>query len=195
MSMSKKTDSTKLEQFVKSRVSANRYLHCVSVGKTAIFLNQRFKTDISDLDCYQAGLLHDVARNWSFEEMLLYCKKNSIHMEKEEIINPILLHAPVGADIVKKKGYESYELAIRWHTLGSKDMGKLGLIIYLADYLEPRRSFLSDKSRMKFNKMDSMEKICIKILENEAKHRESKKQSLAKSTEGLYNYLKEGGTF
>lgn len=195
MSMSKKTDSIKLEQYVKSRVTYNRYLHCVSVGKTAMFLNQRYNTDLSDIDCYQAGLLHDVARNWNFEELLLYCKKNNIVMEREEIVNPILLHAPVGASIVKKKGFESYESAIRWHTLGSKDMGKLGLILYLADYLEPRRSFLSDKARMKFNRMDSMESICIKILESEVKHRASKKQSLAKSTEGLYNYLKDGGTF
>jgi predicted HD superfamily hydrolase involved in NAD metabolism len=193
--MSKKTDFTKLEDFVKSRVSNNRFLHCVSVGKTAMFFNQRYNGSFSDDDCYKAGLLHDVARDLNFDEMLIYCNENHIHMENEEIVNPVLLHAPVGADIVKKKGYESYELAIRWHTLGSKDMGKLGLIIYLADYLEPRRSFLSDKDRMKFNKMDSMEEICINILKDEVKHRKNKNQSLAKSTEGLYNYLKEGGTF
>lgn len=193
--MSKKTDFTKLESFVNSKVSNSRFLHCISVGKTAMFINQRFNANLSDEDCYKAGLLHDVARNWTYEDMLLYCSKNNIHMEKEEIVNPVLLHAPVGADIVRKKGYESYELAIRWHTLGSKDMGKLGLIIYLADYLEPCRSFLSDKDRMKFNKMNSMEEICINILDNEVKHRKSKNQSLAKSTKGLYNYLKEGGTF
>jgi predicted HD superfamily hydrolase involved in NAD metabolism len=193
--MSKKTDFTTLEEFVSSRVSNNRFLHCVSVGKTAMFFNQRFNAGFRDEDCYRAGLLHDVARNWTFDQMLLYCNKNNIHMEKEEIVNPVLLHAPVGANIVKKKGYESYELAIRWHTLGSKDMGKLGLIIYLSDYLEPRRSFLSDKDRVKFNKMDSMEEICINILDNEVKHRNLKNQSLAKSTEGLYNFLKEGGTF
>ncbi len=194
--MSKKQNFTKLEKYVKSKVSSSRFSHCVSVGNTAMFFNQKFKSGFSDEECYEAGLLHDIAKNWQFEDMLIYCKNNNIRMEKEEIENPVLLHAPVGSGLVREMGYsEDCQLAVRWHTLGSVDMGRLGLIIYLSDYLEPLRPYLSDEDRMAFNKLDSLEDICIKVIDNEIKHRKSNNQTLANTTEALYNYIKDGGTF
>lgn len=194
--MLKNKDYTKIESYVKKNVSTSRFLHCQSVGMTAMFFNQRFNVGLNDSDCYEVGLLHDVARNWNFEKMLLYCKEYNVHMEMEEISNPVLLHAPVAASLIKAKNFnEDFQKAVRWHTLGSKDMGKLGLLLYLSDYLEPRRTFLSDIERMNFNKMDSLEQICIRIINREIKHRKSKKQVLARATQELYDFLKEGGTF
>lgn len=194
--MLKNMDYTKIEAYVKKNVSTSRFLHCQSVGMTVMFYNQRFNVGLKDSDCYVVGLLHDVARNWNFEKMLLYCKEYNITMEKEEISNPILLHAPVAASIVKRKNFnKDFQKAIRWHSLGSVKMGKLGLLLYISDYLEPRRPFLSDIERMNFNKMDSLEQICLRILKRELKHRKSKEQVLAKETKELYNFLKTGGTF
>lgn len=184
-----------LEKAVKKQVTPSRYEHCLSVAQTAVFLNERFNAGFNAIDCYKSGLLHDVARNWKNEDLLIYCGKKQIKIEEEELENPVLLHAPVGADIVSEMGYPQYDTAIRWHSLGSVDMGRLGLIIYLADYLEPRRSFLTDEDRLVYNKMDSLEIVCLTVLTNIEKHMKKKNQSFAKVTIKLYDYLKEGGTF
>lgn len=184
-----------IENYVKSKVSPSRFEHCISVAETAVFFNNKFNSGFISTDCYKCGLLHDVARNWTYEDLLLYCGSKRIKIEKEELENPVLLHAPVGASIASSLGYESYETAIRWHTLGSVEMGRLGLIIYLSDYLEPKRSFLTDKDRLVYNRMESLEVICLKILKNIKKHMKKKNQQFASSTTELYEYLQNGGTF
>ncbi len=193
--MSNSMSCTEVEQYVKSKVKPKRFLHCVSVAETAVYLNSRFTVGLDKDDCYKCGMFHDVARNWEAGDLLLYTKEHSIQLEKEEVHHPLLLHAPVGANIVKELGFESYEKAIRWHTLGSKDMGKLGLIIYLADYLEPRRGFLTDSQRVAYNKMESLEIICLNVLKQMKHHFKDNAFSFATSTQTLYDYLKEGGTF
>lgn len=193
--MSNNMSCTEVERYVKSKVKPKRFLHCVSVAQTAVYLNSRFNTGLDKDDCYKCGLLHDIARNWQAGDLLLYTKEHSITLEKEEVHHPVLLHAPVGASIVKHMGFEEYETAIRWHTLGNKDMGKLGAIIYLADYLEPRRGFLTDEQRVSYIKMESLEVICLNVLKQMKHHFKDNALSFAKSTQGLYDYLKEGGTF
>ncbi|MDC7243840.1 MAG: bis(5'-nucleosyl)-tetraphosphatase (symmetrical) YqeK, partial [Sphaerochaetaceae bacterium] len=168
--MSNPMSCTEVDKFVQKEVKPKRYLHSVSVAETAVYLNSRFSCGLEKDDCYNCGLLHDIARNWEAGDLLLYTKKHSISLEKEEVHHPQLLHAPVGASIVKDLGFESYEDAIRWHTLGSKNMGKLGLIIYLADYLEPRRSYLTDSQRVSYIKMESLEIICLNVLKQMKHH-------------------------
>jgi predicted HD superfamily hydrolase involved in NAD metabolism len=193
--MLKAMNCTEVEQFVKGQVKPKRFLHCISVAETAVYLNSRFNVGLERDDCYKCGLLHDLARNWESGDLLLYTKEHQIALEKEEVYHPFLLHAPVGASLVKSMGYEQYETAIRWHTLGSKDMGRLGLVIYLADYLEPRRAFLTDSQRVSYNKMESLELICLNVLKQMKHHFKDNALSFATSTKTLYDYLKDGGTF
>lgn len=193
--MSNLMSCTEVDKFVKNEVKARRYLHSVSVAETAVYLNSRFSCGLEKDDCYKCGLLHDIARNWEAGDLLLYTKKHNIKLEKEEVYHPQLLHAPVGASLVKEMGFVEYADAIRWHTLGNKDMGKLGLVLYLADYLEPRRSFLTDAQRVSYNKMESLEIICLNVLKQMKHHFKDNAFSFATATKGLYDYLKEGGTF
>ncbi len=193
--MSNLMSCIELENFVKDNVNTKRYLHSVSVAETAVYLNSRFNCDLDKDDCYKCGLLHDIARNWEARDLLLYTKEHSISLEKEEVHHPQLLHAPVGAHIVKSMGFENYETAIRWHTLGNKDMGRLGLIIYLADYLEPRRTYLTDEQRVAYNRMESLEIICFNVLKQMKHLFKGNATTFATSTRGLYDYLKDGGTF
>jgi HD superfamily phosphohydrolase YqeK len=54
-----------------------------------------------------------------------------------------LLHGPAAAERLAAAGAEDGELldAVRLHTLGSVRFGPLGRMLYLADYLEPGRTF------------------------------------------------------
>ncbi len=57
---------------------------------------------------------------------------------------PIVLHARLGAELARQRhGVEDEEIldAIRKHTVAAARMNRLDVIIYLADGLEPGRSF------------------------------------------------------
>ena len=54
-----------------------------------------------------------------------------------------MLHGPAAAEHLRREGEPRTELldAIRFHTVGSAQWGRLGRALYMADYLEPGRKF------------------------------------------------------
>lgn len=91
----------------------------------------------------EAAILHDITKKLSLEEQLLLCEKYGIICDGSLLSNPQLLHAVTGAALSRDLfGMpEDVTEAIRWHTTGKPDMTTLEKIIYLADYIEPNRSF------------------------------------------------------
>ncbi len=58
-----------------------------------------------------------------------------------------LLHGPAAASQLAVDGEARRDVleAIRWHTVGSAMWGRTGRALYMADFLEPGRTFLSDE--------------------------------------------------
>jgi HD superfamily phosphohydrolase YqeK len=54
---------------------------------------------------------------------------------------PKLLHGPAAADRLAEEADEEVCEAIRFHTLGSSRWGTLGRALYLADFMEPGRTW------------------------------------------------------
>ncbi len=54
-----------------------------------------------------------------------------------------MLHGPAAAERLRRDGESRQDLldAIRHHTVGSSQWGRLGRALYMADYLEPGRKF------------------------------------------------------
>ena len=55
---------------------------------------------------------------------------------------PVTLHGPVGAELLRHEdGLEDDEIlaAVRWHTTGHHSLTPLGLLVFIADKLEPRK--------------------------------------------------------
>ena len=77
------------------------------------------------------------------EDQLLLVDKYGILISDFERKTPKLLHAKTGAAVAKYVFGESDAVtrAIYWHTTGKADMSLMEKIIYLADYMEPTRSF------------------------------------------------------
>ena len=91
----------------------------------------------------EAGILHDITKRLSRDEQLLLCEKYGIIPDVCERSEPQLLHALTGAALSRDLfgvGDTVYG-AIRWHTTGRPDMTVQEKILYLADMIEPTRSF------------------------------------------------------
>jgi len=132
-------DATNIIRF---RLSKNRFKHSVEVARIARDMAEKYKVDVEK--AYIAGLLHDYAKGISGEKLLVIAKENDLIEEQVEWQVPDLLHAPVGAYLLKEElGIEDEEIlrAVRFHTLGRVEMSDLDKIIYLADIIEPGRDF------------------------------------------------------
>lgn len=194
--MSRIMGYTELEAWIKSRLPEKRYIHSLAVAKTASTLASLFSQDRNA--SLISGLYHDAYRYITKEDALREVEKYSIDIFPEERENGNLLHAPIAAYHMRDDigpVPSSYVDAVRYHTLGSKDMGPLGAIIYIADYTEPNRKHIDDDERMRIFSLPSLEAMVCHIIEEQNVYFKKNGIRNARVTDELYEYLKEGGTF
>lgn len=116
--------------------------HCERTADTARTLAERFGLDAKKAEF--AGMLHDVARALSDTELLAVARRYDIPVSNVDRVRPYLLHAEVGARLLAETmGIEDEEVlsAVASHTFGRVGMTELEKVIYLADTIEPARSF------------------------------------------------------
>ncbi|MGL4606459.1 MAG: bis(5'-nucleosyl)-tetraphosphatase (symmetrical) YqeK [Eubacteriaceae bacterium] len=131
-----------IKKDLKTDLTSKRYLHTINVVKTAKKLAARYHSDHDKV--VKAALLHDCAKNFSCDELIFYADKSHLKIDKITLLEPQLLHGPVGAYIAEKKyGILDKEVlnAICYHTTGRAKMSKIEKIIYLADFIEEGRSY------------------------------------------------------
>lgn len=125
-----------------SRLNKNRFAHSIGVANTAVELAKRFGVDVDKT--YVAGLLHDCAREFENDQLPVEAAKRSVPINEVEYAVPLLLHAPIGAVMVKEDyGVDDPEIiqAIARHTVADKNMSPLDKIIWFADMIEPHRNY------------------------------------------------------
>ncbi len=91
-----------------------------------------------------AGLLHDLARLYPTERLTRECEGRGLPIGAFERRHPIVLHAPLGAELAREVfGVDDPAVlsAIRNHTLASPGMTRLDTIVYIADGVEPGRTY------------------------------------------------------
>ncbi len=137
-------DLNTLRDAVARRLSPRRMAHTLGV-ETAITQLGRYylPNDIARLRV--AALLHDVTKEWQGEEQLAYCDCNGIPLSEEERAVPKILHAKTGAAVAEAE-FSAYVdagilQAIRAHTTGDVGMSVFDELLYLADYIEPNRTY------------------------------------------------------
>jgi len=133
---------TEPEQELERMLSPGRYLHSLGVAETAKKMAELFGENPER--AYLTGLLHDCAKNMETELLYQLCEDFEIELDEIEQKTPGLIHPKVGAEVAKIRfGITDEEMleAIRWHTLGKVGMGALSKIIFVADMIEPNRSY------------------------------------------------------
>jgi predicted HD superfamily hydrolase involved in NAD metabolism len=134
---------TALARRVREHLSQqDRYAHSVHVARCADLLAQRHGIDARRARL--AGMLHDLARLYSASRLIEESQARGFIIQAYERAHPVLLHARLGAAIARELfGVDDAEVlsAIEKHTTGSADMSPLDCVVYLADSLEPGRTF------------------------------------------------------
>mgnify|MGYP003587341275 CR=1 FL=1 len=147
-----------MKKQLAQRLKPSRYEHSVGVADTAVSLAQRFGVSVEQARV--AGLLHDCAREFPNETMLLEARRRNIHYGPVEEALPLLLHAYIGAQRVK----ECYDVddpeisqAIYRHTVGGSNMTVLDKIIYFSDMIEPHRDYPGVEQLRRLSKEASLD--------------------------------------
>jgi predicted HD superfamily hydrolase involved in NAD metabolism len=120
----------------------HRYAHVLRVTRLAERLARTHGVDPQRARL--AGLLHDLARLYPGERLLRECAERGIAVDSFERANPVVLHAPLGAELARTDfgvDDEAIRSAIRKHTTAAATMAPLDEILYLADGLEAGRDF------------------------------------------------------
>ncbi len=136
-------DREALMQAVQMLMSERRFKHVLGVEETAIALAEQFGESPEKASI--AALTHDYAKERSDEEFQLAIERGN-YENKTELLKygNAIWHGLVGAEFVARElniSDEEILNAIRLHTTGAAEMTLLDKIIYVADYIEPGRSF------------------------------------------------------
>lgn len=188
---------TKLEKEVSTMIKVSRFEHSLRVKETAVKLAKVYAPSLEIAASY-VGIFHDAYRYLSGEECLEICQKAKLEIFAEEIANPMLLHGAVAAlNFASVAGPcpLSFFKAMRYHTLGNIDMGVLGAILYVADYIEPGRTHLTDSDREDILAVKKLEAIVLNIVNREFEYSAKIEREVATSTSCLRTYLQKGGKF
>lgn len=132
---------TEADEAVKHVLSEKRYAHTIRVMETAEELGRQYGGNLESIKL--AALLHDYAKCFTVDELKKNIKKYSL---PSSLLNHHyeLWHGPVAAAIMEYEyGIDNKDIlhAIYYHTTGRAGMMTVEYIIFVADYIEPGRSF------------------------------------------------------
>lgn len=131
----------KIIDFLKNNLSEYRFTHTIGVAETAKKLAVTYGENPNK--AYIAGLLHDCAKERPCVEMIAIIDKYNCTVDEITKKSSALLHGIAGAYIAKELFNIDDDIfdAITYHTTGKSNMSLLTKIIYIADHIEPNRSF------------------------------------------------------
>ena len=140
-----KYNFNELKEIVKSKMSLKRFTHTLGVVEMSEKLAKIHNADIEK--CKVAALLHDICKEMDMEYIKNICKNNFMNeLSEEDLENNEILHGFAGAYYVKNElGVNDKEIlsAIKYHTVGGKNMTLVEKIVYIADAIEYGRNYPS----------------------------------------------------
>lgn len=166
------------QEMMRQAVSERRYSHCLRVAEQAADLARHWGLDEEKVR--MAGLTHDVARDLSAEELAARALRYGVPVGPEEQSNPIILHAPVGAAILRQEWQitdQAVLTAVELHTVAAPGMDKFSQLLYLADIIEPNRKKWPEQARLRA--------LCYQHLG----------RAMVEALEGNFRYLSGCGLF
>jgi predicted HD superfamily hydrolase involved in NAD metabolism len=131
-----------LKIWLKEKVSGPRYRHSLGVLDAACELAEQY--DVDEAPLMIAALVHDCARELPFGRMLSQAEKWGLEVRDVDRIAPVLLHGKLGLELARReKGVDDplVTSAVLYHTAGHPEMSLSDKLFFLADHIEPGRSY------------------------------------------------------
>ena len=178
-----------LRKQLKSKLEPMRFEHSVSVSFTCTALAMRYGYDIQKAEL--AGLMHDCAKRFTDSELIRKCQKHGVALTEAEIKAPAVIHAKYGAYLAENKyGIQDPEIisAIACHTTGKPDMSTLDKILYIADYIEPRRDKASNLPEMRALAFQDLDRTMYEILSGTLDYLNKKGSRVDSMTKQAFDY-------
>jgi len=164
-----------IRKHLKKKLDPMRFEHTLGVAYTCQALAMRYEYDLDKAEL--AGLLHDCAKRFDGETLRVKCLSRNIPITEGEDRDPALLHAKLGAWMAREKyGIDDEEIlsAIACHNTGKPGMSLLDKILYVADYIEPRRDKAANLLAMRKLAFEDLDQACLSIMESTLSYLKSK---------------------
>ena len=170
----------------------DRYEHTKGVMYTAGCLAMAYGYDMQK--AMLAGLLHDCAKCIPNKKKLKMCSQHHISVSEFEQEHPFLLHAKLGAYVAKAKydvTDENILSAITWHTTGKPEMTLLEKIVYIADYIEPKRDKAPNLAIVRKLAFQDLDECMYKILGDTLAYLEENPKDIDNATKDAFLYYRD----
>ncbi len=164
--------SSTIESLVSRRVQAlpkGLQEHIYRAQAEARLLAQRHRLDMDKV--LLATLAHDVARAMKGEQLLQRAQELGMDTHPVERKVPILLHGPVGAELLRQvDGLEDDEIyeAVCWHSTAHSGIGDVAKSVFLADKMDPHKGHrFPNMPKVRQLAMESLDEAIIEFLGDE----------------------------
>lgn len=174
---------------LKADIGIKRFEHSLRVMETSIKLANRYNFSVEKAAI--AGLLHDCGKLKGETNLLKVSSDFGIILDSMTKCNSELIHSILSAAIAEKEyGIKDQEIlrAIRYHTTGRENMSLLEKIVYIADLIEPGRSF-EGVDKLRRLALEDLDKCLLYSLDNTLKFLIEKKKLIHIDSIKARNYL------
>ncbi len=178
-------------EIIKNRLNPKRLYHSICVAEKAKHLAEKYGSDVEK--AYTAGLVHDIMKNQSAEEMLQLIEDDGQVLSDSEKAITVTLHSIAGEIYLRKNlNVTDEELlsAVRWHTTGKEDMSLFEKIIYVADLVSDDRDY-PDVEEVRQLAEEDLDKTLLRGLSFTIEDNAKKHKLIHTDTVKAYNYYAE----
>lgn len=182
-----------IEKYIKKNLTEKRRKHVYGVRDTAIHLAEKYGCDVKKAET--AALFHDMFRSTDVEILDMYVRQ--LGLPEVYVGNANLAHGPIAAVIMERDyGIDDIDVlnAVRYHTTGRAGMSTLEKVIYLADAIEPGRSYPGVKE-LRIIAEDSLDRACLASMERSVNYIRERGLFLHEDTIKARDYLKKGDQY
>ena len=176
---------TYCEKYIEKNFSEKRKIHTEGVRQTAMKLAEKFGEGNPELveKAELAALYHDMYRGVPVDVLNYYVKHLNLD-EKRYKDNANLAHGKIAAIVIQRDFDEKDQdiiNAVSYHTTGRPEMSLLEKIIYIADAVEPNRSYPGVQNLRQILEYD-LDKAVLQSLTNTINYVRSEKKFLDEDT-------------
>jgi predicted HD superfamily hydrolase involved in NAD metabolism len=185
-----------MKGLLMQRVSPSRYVHSISVAKTARKLAKAYGFD-SD-QARMAGLLHDWDKALLPKESSQRVADFNLPIAQEAVSQmPWVLHGPTAAAVLRQQfpffGEEVFQ-AIDRHTVGAPEMAPLDMIVFVADKIEPTHDVDEYKRLYKQIGVMGLEDMFYAVLKEGVAHLVRSGKPISYDTVSVWNWYCTAGS-